>query len=103
LIGWDAYGKRFPLTVIQLESCHVTDVKTTEKHGYNGIQVGVGEMIKEKHVKKPQRGHCAKAGVPLKRWFTEFRVSPEGLLPIGTELNVNHFVPGQYVDVQGIR
>jgi len=31
----------------------------------------------------------------------EFRVSPEALIAIGSELSAEHFVPGQYVDVVG--
>lgn len=32
----------------------------------------------------------------------EFRVSPDALLPVGTQLNAAHFVAGQFVDVTGV-
>jgi len=32
----------------------------------------------------------------------EFQVSKEGLLPPGFEIRAFHFVPGQYIDIQGV-
>jgi len=51
---------------------------------------------------KPEVGHLRAQGVPLKRKLKEFPVTEDALLPVGTSLNVRHFVPGQYVDVTGI-
>ncbi len=34
--------------------------------------------------------------------LAEFRVSPDGVLPVGTELTAAHFTPGQFVDIAGI-
>ena len=48
-----------------------------------------------------QVGHFTWAGVPLKRRLAEFRVTDDAYLPVGTTLNAAHFVPGQFVDVQG--
>lgn len=38
----------------------------------------------------------------MKRKLREFPVTEDALLPVGTTLDVRHFVPGQYVDVTGI-
>lgn len=43
-------------------------------------------------------GHFEKAGVEPKRKLFEFTVTPDAVLPIGTELVASHFVPGQFVD-----
>jgi len=51
---------------------------------------------------KPEVGHFRAQGVPMKRKLQEFRVTEDALLPVGTSLNVRHFVPGQYVDITGI-
>lgn len=51
---------------------------------------------------KPEVGHFRAQGVPLKRKLREFPVTEDALLPIGTQISVRHFVPGQYVDVTGI-
>ncbi|KAJ9104250.1 hypothetical protein QFC19_004067 [Naganishia cerealis] len=44
-------------------------------------------------------GHFKKAGVQPKKVVKEFRVTSDAVLPVGAELSVGHFVPGQYVDV----
>jgi len=51
---------------------------------------------------KPEVGHFRAQGVPMKRKLKEFPVTEDALLPVGTSISVNHFVPGQYVDVAGI-
>ena len=48
-----------------------------------------------------QRGHFAAAGLDNKRRLAEFQVTPDALLPVGTELRASHFTAGQFVDVQG--
>ena len=85
---------------MKIEECQVTQVKTVEKEGFNSLQVASGP-IKPKHVSKCIQGHFARADVGAKAIMSEFRVSPECLLPVGTEINAQHFVPGQYVDVKG--
>lgn len=37
-----------------------------------------------------------------KKVVMEFACSPDALVPSGTELTASHFMPGQYVDVQGV-
>lgn len=93
-------GEHVPVTVLKLDSCQVVDVKTTEKHGYNAVQLGVGKA-KVKNVSKAVRGHFAKAKVEPKRKLVEFRVSADALLDVGAEIGANHFVAGQRVDVCG--
>lgn len=39
--------------------------------------------------------------MPILRKLAEFRVTPDAVLPVGTELPASLFVPGQYVDVVG--
>lgn len=51
---------------------------------------------------KPEVGHFRAQGVPMKRKLREFPVTEDALLPVGTSLNVRHFVPGQFVDISGI-
>ncbi|TMW61043.1 hypothetical protein Poli38472_014504 [Pythium oligandrum] len=97
---WDHYGYRHACTVLQVEECQVTQVKTTERHGFSSLQLGVG-IRKARNVTKPVMGHLAKAGVAPKRQLQEFRVSDDALLPLGTTLSAQHFTPGQYVDVCG--
>lgn len=91
-------GEHVPVTVLQVENCQVTGQKTTDRDGYDAVQLGVGNA-KVKNVSKSLRGHFAKAKVEPKRKVAEFRVTSENLLNLGSELSVKHFVVGQYVDV----
>lgn len=97
---WDKWGIWFPLTVIKIENCQVTDVRTVEKNKYVALQLGVGNK-EPSRVKKPIVGHLIKNDIPPKKDFKEFRVTPENILPIGYMLTVRHFVPGQKIDVSG--
>ena len=78
-------GSHVPVTVLKVDHCQVVEVRTEDKHGYNAVQLGVG-----------------KAKVEPKAKLAEFRVSKDALLEVGAELSVNHFLPGQFVDVVGI-
>lgn len=93
-------GQHIPVTLLQAEGCQVVAVKTEEKDGYNAVQLGLGDA-KIKRVSKAIRGHHAKAKVEPKAKLAEFRVSSDALLNPGDTLSVNHFIPGQYVDVAG--
>ena len=94
-------GRHVPVTVLQVDSCQVTAVRTEDKDGYNAVQLGAGKA-KAKNVSKAQRGHFGKAKVPPKQRLGEFRVSADALLKPGQELSAAHFVPGQYIDASGI-
>jgi len=89
-----------PVTVLQLDRCQVTGVRTTERDGYTAVQLG-GGTAKIKRVSKAERERFAKAKVMPKRQIAEFRVDPDAVLEVGAELSAEHFVPGQLVDISG--
>jgi large subunit ribosomal protein L3 len=93
-------GEHVPVTVLRLANCQVVAHRTGEKNGYVALQLGAGTR-KVKNVVKAERGHFAVAKVEPKRKIAEFRVSEDGLIPVGAEITADHFVPGQYVDVTG--
>ncbi|MCH7936765.1 MAG: 50S ribosomal protein L3 [Proteobacteria bacterium] len=93
-------GTHVPVTVLDVGDCQVVAQKTAERDGYFALQLGWGKA-KVKNVTKAMRGHYAKAKVEPKRKLTEFRVSEDGLVDVGTELSAAHFVTGQFVDVSG--
>ena len=97
---FDDDGTHMPVTVLDIGGCQVVAQKTAECDGYNALQLGLG-MAKVNNVTKAMRGHYAKAKVEPKRKLTEFRVSEDGLVDVGTELSAAHFVTGQFVDVTG--
>ena len=49
---WNEDGRVLPLTVIQVGTNVVTQVRTIEKDGYEAVQIGYGEMNPRK-VTKP--------------------------------------------------
>src|SRR6266511_1067318 len=93
-------GQQVPVTVLKVDNCQVVAQKTAEKHGYTAVQLGVGTP-KIKRLSAAQRGHFAAQKVEPKRKVQEFRVSPDNLIAVGAEITVDHFVPGQFVDVTG--
>jgi large subunit ribosomal protein L3 len=93
-------GRHVPVTVLQLEGLQVISRRETERDGYTAVQLGAG-VAKAKNVAKPQRGHFGKAEVEAKAIVHEFRVSEDNLLDVGAEIAADHFVTGQFVDIQG--
>lgn len=98
---FDETGLVIPVTVIEIESNFVTQVKTIEKDGYNALQVGYGD-VREKNINKPKKGHLDKAGVAPKRTLQEFRVESVEGFTAGQELKADLFQTGDKVDVSGI-
>jgi large subunit ribosomal protein L3 len=93
-------GEHIPVTVLRVENLQVVAQRTQEKNGYTAVQLGVG-LAKVKNTSKALRGHFAAASVEPKAKVAEFRVSPENLIDIGSEITAEHFVAGQKVDVTG--
>lgn len=97
---FDEAGVHVPVTVLSLDGCQVTAQRTKERDGYVALQLGAGAK-KVKNTSQGERGHFAKALVEPKHYVTEFRVTEDSLIDVGAELTADHFVPGQYVDIQG--
>jgi len=93
-------GRHVPVTVLALEGVQVVSVREQDRDGYTAVQLGAGSA-KSKNVSKPQRGHFGKAEVEPKAVVHEFRVDADGLLDVGAEISADHYVAGQYVDIQG--
>ncbi|ESS72180.1 50S ribosomal protein L3 [Methyloglobulus morosus KoM1] len=95
-------GVSVPVTVLQVDSNRIAQIKSVEVDGYRSIQVAVGDK-KSSHVTKAMAGHYAKANMTAGRGLWEFRLDEnEGQdLAVGSELPVSIFSAGQMVDVQG--
>ncbi len=95
-------GSSVPVTVLQIDSNRVVQVKGIEVDGYRSIQVTAGDK-KSSRVNKAMAGHYAAANVTAGRGLWEFRLDEgEGVeLSAGSELTVDIFFEGQVVDVQG--
>lgn len=95
-------GISVPVTVLQIDSNRVTQIKTVEKDGYRSIQVAAGDK-KSSRVNKAMAGHYSAANVTAGRGLWEFRLEEnEGNdLSVGSPLALEIFNAGQTVDVRG--
>ncbi len=95
-------GVSVPVTVLQVDSNRIAQIKSVEVDGYRSIQVAVGDK-KSSHVNKAMAGHYAAANMTAGRGLWEFRLAEdEGQdFVVGIQLPVSIFSAGQVVDVQG--
>ena len=98
--AWDANNKMIPITVVEVGSNVITQIKNMDTDGYQAIQVAYGSIDPRK-VNKPDAGHFAKAGVTPRRYLAEIRTADADTYTVGQELNVDLFEVGQVVDVVG--
>ena len=122
---FDPAGHVIPVTVIQAGPCHVLQVKTADRDGYEAVQLGFLDKPR-RLASRSQRGHVARleskrqkqraaAGVqPVakpdtepKRFIREFRTAVSGLpagqeFKVGQELKVDVFANVKAVDISGI-
>src|SRR5882757_5632490 len=112
---FDAAGTVIPVTVIEAGPCHVLQLRTKERDGYESVQVGFRDKPR-RLASRAQRGQVAKldskrakSGVALlpkancepKRFVREFAAAVEGVT-VGQEFKVDLFEKVAAVDVTGI-
>lgn len=106
---YDANGKATPVTVIQAGPCHVLQLRTKDRDGYEAVQVGFLDKPRRK-ANRAERGHVAnvsskrskiraaggelppKADCEPKRHIRELRGPVEGV-QIGQQIKVDIFRP----------
>ena len=93
-------GKLVPVTVIEVGTNVVTQIKTAETDGYEAIQLGFSE-VKEKNTTKASIGHTNKAKTTPKRFFKEIRGVETANYTLGQEIKADLFEVGEVVDVTG--
>ena len=97
---FDENGKVIPVTVIEAGPCTVVQKKTSEKEGYESVQLGF-EDVPERKLTKPELGHLNKAGVAPKKYLREFNLENAAELNIGDIVKADTFKEGDFVDVTG--
>ncbi|MAE58896.1 MAG: 50S ribosomal protein L3 [Halobacteriovorax sp.] len=99
---FDEAGNHVPVTVVELVPNHITQVKTSDKDGYEAYQVGYYAK-REKLINKPAKGHLAKANVTENyARFSEVAADEISADALGKAVSVESFEPNTYVDVTGI-
>ena len=97
---FDENGHVIPVTVIEAGPCVVVQKKTSEKEGYEAVQLGF-EDVPERKLSKPEMGHLNKAGVSPKKHLQEFDLENAAELNIGDIIKADAFKAGDFVDVTG--
>lgn len=92
-------GSAVPVTVLYVEPCKVIGLRTSEKDGYDAIQVGYG--VAPRVSTRAVQGHYAKQGQEVMKGLREFRVAKDAEFAVGQELKAGMFEVGQKIDVAG--
>jgi large subunit ribosomal protein L3 len=95
---FDETGNVVPVTVIEADSCIVTQVKTAERDGYEALQVGYGHS---KRLGKQLSGHVKPSGA-TPQFLREIRLAEASAdLKVGVKLEVTDFEVGDKVQITG--
>ena len=97
---FDENGHVIPVTVIEAGPCTVVQKKTSEKEGYEAVQLGF-EDVPERKLSKPEMGHLNKAGSAPKKHLREFNLENASELNIGDIVKADTFKVGDFVDITG--
>jgi large subunit ribosomal protein L3 len=99
---FDETGKHVPVTLLYVEECKVLEHKKIEKDGYNAVKIGYGD-IKLNKVSKPLKGFFDKIAIKPMKKIKEFRIdNQDDFLEISSDVKVDHFKEGQFIDVRGV-
>ena len=97
---FDDQGRAVPVTLIEAGPCRITQLKSADTDGYAAVQIGF-QLIREKLINKPSKGHLSKSGDDLLRHLREYRVENSSEFELGASITVDDFEKGQKVDVSG--
>lgn len=97
---FDAEGKVIPVTVIEAGPCTVIQRKTAANDGYDAVQIGF-RQVEARSVGKPMLGHFQKAGKGAFRTLQEIRLDGGESVDVGSQIHVDIFKEGDFVDVTG--
>lgn len=106
---FDDKGEVHPITVLQAGPCVVTQKKSQAKEGYDAVQIGLIEFVKESRLTQPERGHLNKHNLPPVRMLREVGITADGSgdggtsesVKVGDKVLVDIFQGEKYVDVTG--
>ena len=97
--SFDDAGRAVGVTLLQAGPCTVTDLRTEERDGYTAVQLGFDET-RDGRLSRAERGHLGDN--PSYRLLREFRVDAPSGLEVGSEIRVDVFAVGDFVDVTGV-
>ncbi len=98
---FDDQGRVVPVTVVQAGPCIVVQRKTTERDGYESVQLGLVESRPYRRANKPVTGHFSAAGVPPTRFVAEIPTDAGDMAKPGDAVLADIFAPDDTVNVVG--
>jgi len=102
---WSEDDKLLPVTVIEAGPCVVTQVKTQKRDGYRAVQIGFGDVRKDRdgnpRINKPMAGHFAKGKVEAKKFLAEIRLREGDDMKLGQIFTVDVLEGAKHVHVTG--
>jgi large subunit ribosomal protein L3 len=98
---FDDNGHAVPVTVVEAGPCIVVQRKSTDRDGYEAVQLGLVESSPRRNAPKPIQGHFAEAGVPPTRHLGEVPVDVEDEAKPGDSVLADIFDPDEKVHVIG--
>jgi large subunit ribosomal protein L3 len=121
---YDDKGNVIPVTVVQAGPCHVLQIRTVDRDGYQAVQLGYldkkrpreGKRSRQSQASRAERGHVAnisskrsstaegqpaKANCEPKRFIRELRGPADGY-EVGQEVTVEALAEVASVDITGI-
>jgi large subunit ribosomal protein L3 len=97
---YDGAGRVRAVTVMEVGPNRVTQLRTTERDGYEAVQLGFTGA--RKRLNRPERGHLRKSGVDeVLSVLQEFPLDGESFEQ-GQTVTVEAFTPGEYVNIEGV-
>ena len=98
---FDQNGNHVPVTVVKLIPNVISQVKTTEKDGYNAYQVAYNEK-RASLITEPAKGHLKKANIEKTlSEISEIKMKEVAADALGKEASLDEFQPTTFVDVTG--
>jgi len=98
---FDDDGNAVPVTVVEAGPCIVVQRKSTDRDGYEAVQLGLVESSPRRNAPKPIQGHFADAGVPPTRHLGEVPVDAGDEAKPGDSVLADIFDPDEKVHVIG--
>jgi large subunit ribosomal protein L3 len=93
--------RAIPVTVVKAGPCFVAQVKTTERDGYEAVQLAFVEP-RRNDLTKPMQGHFDANGGQPGRHVVELRTDDAATYSPGQELKADLFAIGDRADVVGV-
>ena len=90
-------GVAVPVTLVQAGPCTVTQVKSSDRDGYNAVQIGFGQG---KNLSNAVAGHVKSSQITPK-FMREIRVDELPEISVGDKITTEIFETGDIVDVTG--